>query len=120
MIHALKLKDLHVTANKQRINKMDSECNKCPHINLEALEKASGFGRDVYVDGGEFKVDMDGGSYKFPYAIGLVNWHGEFEEFIIAIDEEERVRTEEKRIEGIKKAALGKLSEEEREVLGLI
>ena len=89
-----------------------------PNRLMEALEKASGFGWDIYVDGGEFKVDTGASFYKFPYAIGLVNWHGKFEEFIIAVEREECSRKRIDRIKEVKKAALGKLSAEEREALG--
>jgi hypothetical protein len=93
--------------------------SKYPERLMDILGRATMLGRDISVVDGEFRVYTGEVCFKIPYDIGMVDWAHAFEDLICAIELIEKQHKENKRIDGIRKAALGKLSEEERNALGI-
>ncbi len=104
----------------ERLDRCMEYRSKYPERLMDALGRATKLGWEICVIEGKFRV-ADGGLIKalLPYSIGMEEWHYGFEGLVSDIGIAEDKLKEEERIDGIRKAALEKLSSEEREALGI-
>ena len=106
----------------ERLDRCMEYRSKYPERLMDALGRAMKLGWDISVVDGEFRVNTGEACFHgIPFAMGLVDWDHThtFEELVSAIGIAEDKHKEEERMERIRKAALEKLSSEEREALGI-
>jgi hypothetical protein len=104
----------------ERLDRCMEYRSKYPERLMDALGRSTMLGWDISVVDGKFCVYTDFVCFDgIPYAIDLVNCNHKFEELVRVIGIAEDKLKEEERMERIRKAALEKLSSEEREALGL-
>ncbi len=106
----------------ERLDRCMEYRSKYPERLMDALGRATKLGWEIDVVDGAFRVAVVGnrlGRPLLPYSIGMVEWHYGFEGLVSDIGIAEDKLKEKERIDGIRKAALEKLSSEEREALGI-
>jgi hypothetical protein len=103
----------------ERLENYKAYQKEYPERLMNALERATKLGWDISVVDCVFGVWIGKLSFKVPYAVTGLGYHYEFEDMVRAIGIAEDKLKEEERIASIRKSALEKLSEEERNALGL-